>query len=444
MIQYDQDEFFRLLWRLHGSAFRGHGPRRAMFMACMAAGVAVLNHIYVIVFIQTKTSIACGYTLSVFNVFMGLLISFRLNSAFNQWRAGVVAMGSVGDAARNIVSSTISYLDFGVDGEEKLRFVTELRRLVCLYVSILVQDARGCATDGIQSFIDGNLLADSEAEEMKRCGVVSEAPTSAPKSHGRVTVAQSNPTKLRASIVELWIRRIIQIGHRRTWFGMPQSATLNGSVSSLVTLYSTIYNIANIPIPFNYAHFLVLVMGIYLTVYTFAIVQTSHYFTPVWVFGWGFVIFSADDLAREIECPFGLDANDIDLEIRIGRIEEELNVILRCAYYHEAAIRAHMMASPATTVDSGRDVYMDKLPLSEASDHGGHEELPMPVVPKLRLMLTQSISEKDMAGSGSVEIDVDEADEARDEMVPLMPVSEKGANGAAYGSMSSVKDPVWL
>ncbi|ETV82468.1 hypothetical protein H257_05095 [Aphanomyces astaci] len=443
MISYNQDEFFTLLSKLQGSAFRGNGPRRALFMACFAMVVAIGNHMYSIAFIPSTMSVACTYTLNVFNVFLGLLISFRLNSAFNQWRSGVVAMGSVGDAARGIVSSTVSFLDLREDGEDKLRFAGELRRLVCLYVSILVQDARGCAQEDLSSFIQGHLLDETEAEEMKRCGVVCNRER-VQKGRG-VSVAQANPYKLRSSMVELWIRRLIQSGHRRNWFGMPQAAAVNGYVSTLVSLYSTIYTIANIPIPFNYAHFLVAVMTAYLTVYTFAIVHASSYITPFWVYGWGFVIFSADDVAREIECPFGTDHNDIDLENRIVRIEEELDVVLRSAYCHEASLRAPVLYSPKS-MESTTSVCVDSLPFSEVSDHVVEEtnpslsfapsEIPMPAGPMLRFMLTHSNSDKDFQAPLS---DVEEGGVPAEE-APLVAASPK----PGYGSSSSARNEVWL
>jgi len=100
MIKYNHSDFFRLLLRIKGTALTGHGPRRALFMACIAAVITIGNRLYEVLFTETKASLAFVDTLTVFNVFMGLLISFRLNSAFNQWRAGVIAIGSLGDAGR--------------------------------------------------------------------------------------------------------------------------------------------------------------------------------------------------------------------------------------------------------------------------------------------------------------------------------------------------------
>ncbi|KAE9052965.1 hypothetical protein PR001_g14 [Phytophthora rubi] len=71
----------------------------------------------------------------------------------------------------------------------------------------------------------------------------------------------------------------------------------------------------------------------YMLLYTFVIVPRSGLYTPLWVFMWGTFLFMADEVAMEIECPFGLDANDIDLEARLLQIEEELTVLIRSQYY---------------------------------------------------------------------------------------------------------------
>ncbi|EQC31511.1 hypothetical protein SDRG_10685 [Saprolegnia diclina VS20] len=440
MIYYNQDDFFRLLARLQGSAFRGHGPTRAVVMALVATVITTGNYLYDILTTQTKTSLAFIDTLTVFNVFIGLMISFRLNSAFNQWRAGVVAIASVAEAARGIVASTASMLDFCVAGEDKLHFMSEMRRLVCLYVSILVQDARGFVQNDIQPFIACNLLRDSEADEMRRCGVITRQ-NDDPTTH-YTTVAQANPHKLRATIVEVWIRRVIQAGGRRGWFAPPQAASLNGNVSTLVSLYTTVYNIANIPIPFNYAHFLTLMMVLYLVLYTFVIVQSSGWYTPLWVFLWGFVLFSCDDLAREIECPFGLDQNDIDLEVRIARMEEELDVILRSLHFHEAYVRPQHLSSLrdditeisstqsiSVCVDSKYSSHRDSIH-SISEDKIPSPEIPMSAAPMLRMMLLES---------SSMPEDVVAPEVVTEETIPISQTSSMN-----YGSSSKSGNPMWL
>jgi hypothetical protein len=214
---------------------------------------------------------------------------------------------------------------------------------------------------------------------------------------------------MRATIVEVWIRRVIQAAGRRGWLGPPHANGLNGNVTTLVSLYSTVYNIANIPIPFNYAHFMTLMMVMYLTLYTVVIMQTSGFYTPLWTFVWGFILFSCDELAREIECPFGLDDNDIDLEAHIARIEEELDVVMRSMDIHESLVRESAAIETALTasvdIDSSRVSVQDTINSStsmdgtraiQCRDAQDNHEVVAPErnvqAPMLRYMLTDSLS----------------------------------------------------
>ncbi|OWY92236.1 hypothetical protein PHMEG_00038838, partial [Phytophthora megakarya] len=79
--------------------------------------------------------------------------------------------------------------------------------------------------------------------------------------------------------------------------------------------------------------YLQFLLAAYMMLYMFVIVPNSGLYTPIWVFLWGLFLFMADEIALEIECPFGLDANDIDLEERLLQIEEELTVLVRSQYY---------------------------------------------------------------------------------------------------------------
>ncbi|KAJ0404831.1 hypothetical protein P43SY_007913 [Pythium insidiosum] len=205
MIYYDSSNLRDILLRWHGSALNGPAPLRALCMALFALAVAALNsyHRFVVptrestAFVDTLTVFntfigltisfrlnsafqhtAFVDTLTVFNTFIGLTISFRLNSAFQQWRAGVVAVGALSEAARGIVTSGCAYVSVpaqlltepmsksqsttGVPRivMEKCTFFMELRRLVFLYIAIVFHDCRG--RDGIEKMKDAAVLTESE------------------------------------------------------------------------------------------------------------------------------------------------------------------------------------------------------------------------------------------------------------------------------------------
>lgn len=122
MIYYDTSRLWGVLFRWHGSALNGQAPMRAFFMAMIALAVALTNHYHPFV-VATRNSTAFTDSLTVFNTFLGLIISFRLNSAFTQWRAGMVAMGALSEAAREIVSSGCAYVSTTIKEELKERDV---------------------------------------------------------------------------------------------------------------------------------------------------------------------------------------------------------------------------------------------------------------------------------------------------------------------------------
>ncbi|RLN79172.1 hypothetical protein BBJ28_00008955, partial [Nothophytophthora sp. Chile5] len=87
----------------------------------------------------------------------------------------------------------------------------------------------------------------------------------------------------------------------------------------------------------------------------------SGLYTPLWVFLWGTFLFMADEVAMEIECPFGLDANDIDLEARLLHIEEELTVLIRSQYYFVTGGTSLTRIPETPEEGSWRRVVVDKM-----------------------------------------------------------------------------------
>lgn len=329
---------------------------RAFIMAMIALVVAVVNRYHPFV-VPTRESTAFTDSLTVFNTFLGLIVSFRMNSAFSQWRAGVVAVGSLSEAARDIVGSGCAYVSTTIKNElttatstadegntynanvkasnipqdvlEKCTFFTELRRLVFLYIAIVFHDCRGL--DGIDKLKEAGVLTDAEYDELYACG--SEHKMQVEDKESYRAIVRRTPHKLRATITELWLKRLVQVATNRGHLTLPNANALQLKLARLPNLYTTVFNIANVPIPFNYMQYLQFLLTAYMLLYTFVIVPRSGLYTPLWVFMWGTFLFMADEVAMEIECPFGLDANDIDLEARLLQIEEELTVLIRSQYY---------------------------------------------------------------------------------------------------------------
>ncbi|KAL4093763.1 hypothetical protein PRIC1_011193 [Phytophthora ramorum] len=202
-------------------------------------------------------SIAFTDSLTVFNTFLGLIISFRLNSAFTQWRAGMVTIGALSEVARDIVGSGCAYVSTTIKEEtteldaeddnthveeplkdedeskhlalkglqpisrdilEKCTFFAELRRLVFLYIAIVFHDCHG--RDGIDTLKDTGVLTDAEYDELYACGSEHKKPSEDMNSF--CDLVRRTPHKLRATITELWLKRLVQVA---TNCGNPSQVT---------------------------------------------------------------------------------------------------------------------------------------------------------------------------------------------------------------------------
>ncbi|ETI36044.1 hypothetical protein F441_17637 [Phytophthora nicotianae CJ01A1] len=389
MIYYDTSHLWGVLMRWHGSALNGQAPMRAFIMAMIALIVAVVNRYHPFV-VPTRDSTAFTDSLTVFNTFLGLIVSFRMNSAFTQWRAGVVAVGSLSEAARDIVGSGCAYVSTTIKNElteatnkaepehegstkndnfkasnipqdvlEKCTFFTELRRLVFLYIAIVFHDCRGL--DGIDKLKEAGVLTDAEYDELYACG--SEHKMQVEDKESYRAIVRRTPHKLRATITELWLKRLVQVATNRGHLTLPNANALQLKLARLPNLYTTVFNIANVPIPFNYMQYLQFLLTAYMLLYTFVIVPRSGLYTPLWVFMWGTFLFMADEVAMEIECPFGLDANDIDLEARLLQIEEELTVLIRSQYYFVSG-GTSLTRIPEISVPENSESQDKPLPMS--------------------------------------------------------------------------------
>lgn len=292
--------------------------------------------------IKTTDSTAIKDTLLVSNTFMGLLVSFRLNSAFQQWRAGIKSIGELAEAARTLMSSACAFVNLSSNTsqdnyllvEEKVHFLHDLRRLICLYIAIVFHDVRNIK-ENTTRLVEMNLLTQDELRELSEFQAPLKHKVFETRHHQ--TVANALPNKQKAAICELWLRRLLLDASRRAI--VPESQVV-GILNGMVTRLTIDTAISPVPIPFCYAQFLELGIVSYLSLYTCAIVPQSSWCTPLWVFAWGLMLFLADDVANEIECPFGTDENDVDLEARLVKVQDELTVLLKCQY-HFGGISEH-------------------------------------------------------------------------------------------------------
>ncbi|CAI5738741.1 unnamed protein product [Peronospora destructor] len=139
--------------------------------------------------------------------------------------------------------------------------------------------------------------------------------------------------KMRAAIVELWLRRAINRARRKSYVTVEQAMELNKILSILPQMYTRIFNLSNVPITFNLAQFLYVCFVGFLLLMAATLASEMGFMTSLYVGIAAVLLFAVDNVASSIECPFGMGANDVDLEARILCIQDELKTILQ-AHFH--------------------------------------------------------------------------------------------------------------
>lgn len=330
MIYYSNRNLWRVLAHTTGSAFLEPATLwRSALVAGIAAALALAQRLLP-GFLPSETLPMREDALSVATAFLAVLLGLRLFSAANQWRRGVEDVGAIGDAARTLTSSACAFVHFSrkedrAQVKTKCQLIRDVKRYILIYISLVFHDCHG--NDSPMEL--RQLLTEKEAKEFSSTDVLSLGEL----TWNREKSVVGSPNKLRAAIVELWLRRTIHRAQRKNFLTVHQAMELNAIVTQLSTMYTRVFNLANVPIPFNVAQYLDACLVGYLSLLAATLATREGWFAVVYVFIAGMMLFALDNAAMSIECPFGIDSNDVDLEARILCIQDELKVILQ-AHFH--------------------------------------------------------------------------------------------------------------
>jgi putative membrane protein len=104
--------------------------------------------------------------------------------------------------------------------------------------------------------------------------------------------------------------------------------SMHSLFSSIVSTSDSLYGIANVPVVHIYNQFINVCIISYLIIFTISMSIISGWYTGIWVFTWSTIIFLSNEVANQIDTPFGDDENDIELEIILNNTKHQFNVLL--------------------------------------------------------------------------------------------------------------------
>lgn len=275
MIEYDRKRWIRNVFSFHGTALKRAGLRVLFFTAY----AAFIQSIY-----EAGTEFGgfdAGWLFglpaaqhALLGTLLGFLIVFRMNASNGRYWEGRSAWGQIINSTRNLVRVGVVHTNSG----------SELADLVAGYVICLRRSLQG-NLDMLETdlFLSDNLRAQAE-----RFG---------------------NPPTAVAMAISGWIDR----EHRGGQIEPQIVHQMEDQLSKIVDSQGACEKIRKTPMPFIYVVMIKQLILVYLLTLPFALGSAVGWWSPLVMAIVALTLFGMEEAGVEIEDPFGVDENCLDM-----------------------------------------------------------------------------------------------------------------------------------
>ena len=283
MIDYDSRRWLSVIFRWRGSVLATSFVR----IATVAALGALAVWLY-----RDRGFHAPPIAHTILGVALGLLLVFRTNASYDRWWEGRRMFGMIVNRSRDLARQICTFVD---DREERALLVRWVRVTYALICQHLRRERELGAL--------GDLVT---AEER----------------------ASLEPASCRPAIALAWISARLAARARAGAMSEQRLQLVDGNLTSFFDSFGAAERIMKTPVPFAYAQHIKMFLALFCFTVPFAIVDVMGWATPAVCAGVAFAMFGIEEIAVEIEDPFGYDANDLPLD-RIGAtIDADLHALL--------------------------------------------------------------------------------------------------------------------
>lgn len=276
-----------LIWR--GSILPKVLPRVALYTAL--AILVLLTHTY------TGGSVPFGLFTFTPDLVLGMMLVFRTNTAYDRFWEGRKAWETIVSASRNITRQLLILVveQTRRDKDEKRQAV----KLIPAYAFALKAHLRGQANlTELENFL----------------------------SPDRLHLLAQTPD--RPITLLFWLGDYLRWQYQQQRLSSHQFATLERGLSQLIDALGVCERILRTPLPFAYSVHLRHILMLYCVFFPFRLVSQLGWVTvPVTAIA-SFVVLGIEEIALEIENPFGKDANDLPLAQFCNQIAQDVERLL--------------------------------------------------------------------------------------------------------------------
>jgi putative membrane protein len=274
MVEYEGRAWASVIFRWRGSVIGNLLPR---VLLAATIGVAA-EGLY-----RTSSLSLPPIGHSLLGAALGLLLVFRTHAAYERYWEARRLLGGLAHHARDLTRQIGTYL--GTEDQFGRAEKRDLRRLVIAFYRLVAQSLRG--ERDLASL--GEVLSSGERAALE-------------DARGRPAVVAS------------WISHRLAQEVRRTGTPEERLLAMDANLAGLLEAWGGCDRIRTTPVPFAYAQHVKVFVTLWCFSVPFALVDALRLYTPVAAALLAFALFGIEEVAVEIEQPFGRDANDLPLD----------------------------------------------------------------------------------------------------------------------------------
>ncbi|MCL1463757.1 bestrophin family protein [Argonema galeatum] len=288
----ERQPWFKAVFQLQGSVVPAVLPR---VIVCGVFGFVIsILHLFAFhLYMPTLASV-------IPSIVLGLLLVFRTNTAYERFWEGRKFWGNIVNAVRNLARQIWVSVEER-EPKDKNAKISALRLLVAFAVATKLH----LRSEPIDSDLEG-LISQSRYQKLK---------------------SMNNPPLE----IAFWIEDYLQEQYERNCLDSYQLNSLKELLNILVDCLGGCERIIKTPIPLAYAIHLKQLLLLYCFSLPFQMVDDFGLFTGLIVSLVSFTLLGVEEIALEIENPFGHDPNDLPLDAICATMQRNIEDLITLA-----------------------------------------------------------------------------------------------------------------
>ena len=321
--KYENTKYLEILWTLEGSILDNVVSKMVM--------TVIISIIASFVHGQGMAMKIPSVAYSLAGAAISFLLVFRSNISYQRFWEGRGHLGTIMMHGRDLARQSAFNIEGDSDGQIRMnihRYVLVYYRLMAQHVSDQINEDPD--NPGSKHPLDNLLMIKTGDKTADKKGIL---------TLDERTILKSK--KRRPLVAIAWLTKALVELYQEKRITHMQYESMNQNIRGLIEGFNGVDKVHAVQVPFPYAQMLIIFLGIYCFTIPFMFVQD---------FGWLAVVpscvitlafFGINEVAIEIEDPFGDDDNDLPVDKMGDALYEDLNMYMEMSGVSTKVLRQY-------------------------------------------------------------------------------------------------------